>query len=69
MKYRNTPSRVLADLRAGKPVSRERAVSAVVGCAIVAGGDGIAPRPVLAGMYAQDAQQIAELWHAVRVTR
>lgn len=56
-----TPSRVLADLRAGNPVSQRRAVRACVICAHLAESSA-ADYPALARMYATNAQRIAELW-------
>lgn len=57
----STPSRVLADLRAGNPVSKRRAVFACLICAYLCESSAN-DYPKLARMYATDAQRIAELW-------
>jgi hypothetical protein len=57
----STPSRVLADLRAGNPVSMRRAVFACVICAHLVESSAN-DYPTLARMYADKAQRIAELW-------
>ncbi len=60
------PSTVLADLRAGRRVSRKRAQLAVAVCGLFAGGTAHVPpsNNSLPRLYAEDAEAIARMFYA-----